>query len=128
MILEPEPAASAARDSRDSPTETNLNPKVRLLMQSASSIASGTGQQREKRSVADTEPGMQTGGPLESALVNAQRCLVHCVLSVGRVLLRKSERIGCRKVICHSKQKPFSHAVTVKDRDVVREDKEKEGV
>ena len=35
--LEPEPAASAARDSRESPVEPDLNPKRRLLMKSASS-------------------------------------------------------------------------------------------
>ena len=39
--------------------------------------------------------------------------------------------MGAWKVNCHGKQKPFSHrgrAVTKKERDVVRENKEKEGV
>ena len=63
-ILEPEPAASAARDLRESPIEPDLNPKRRLLMKSASSIASGSGQERERR-----EPGMQTGDPLEMGTV-----------------------------------------------------------
>ena len=62
---EPEPAASAARDSRESPIEPDLNPKRRLLMKSASSTASSSGQQRVKRSVTDTEAEMQTGDPLE---------------------------------------------------------------
>ena len=74
---EPEPAASAARDSRESPIEPDLNPKRRLLMKSASSIASSSGQQRVKRSVTDIEAEMQTGDPLEMALVKAQRCPEH---------------------------------------------------
>ena len=55
--------------------------------------------------------------------------LVHCVRSVGKVLLR-NRGLGAWRVNCHSKQKPFSHrgwAVTIKERDVVRE-KKKEGV
>ena len=39
-------------------------------MKSASSTASGSGQQREKRPVTDTE--LQTGDPSEMALVKAQ--------------------------------------------------------
>ena len=42
-----------------------MNPKRRLLVKSASSTASGSGQQRAKRSVTDTEAEMETGDPLE---------------------------------------------------------------
>ena len=41
---EPEPAASAAPDLQDSPIESDRNPKRRLLMKSASSTPSGSGQ------------------------------------------------------------------------------------
>ena len=64
-IPEPEPAASAAQDLRESPIEPDLNPKRILHMKSASSTASGSGQQRDKRPVIVAEPRMQTGDPLE---------------------------------------------------------------
>ena len=63
-MSEPEPA-SAVRESRERPIEPVPIPKRRLLMKSAPSTASGSGQQREKRLVTDTEPGVQTGDPLE---------------------------------------------------------------
>ena len=58
---EAEPAASAARDLRENQIESEPNPKRRLLMKSASSTASGSGQQK----VAEAEPRMQTGDPLK---------------------------------------------------------------
>ena len=61
-----EPAASAARDLRESPVEPDPNPKRRLSMKSASSAASDSGQQREKRPVTDTESGAQARDPLET--------------------------------------------------------------
>ena len=61
----PEPAASAAQDLRQGPIEPDPNPKRRLLMKSASSTASGRGQQNAKRPATDTQPGMQTGDPLD---------------------------------------------------------------
>ena len=67
---EPEPAL-AARDSRESPIEPDPDPKRRLLAKSAPSTASGSGQQREKRPVTDTEPRVQTGDPLEVGTVES---------------------------------------------------------
>ena len=64
-ILEPEPAALEAHDLRESPIEPNPNPKRRLLMRSASSTASGSGQQSAERPARDTESGVRTGDPLE---------------------------------------------------------------
>ena len=56
---ESEPAASATSEPRDAPVEPEANPKRRLLMKSASSPASGSGQQKEKRSIPDYESRMQ---------------------------------------------------------------------
>ena len=54
-------AEPAARDLRENQIESEPNPKRRLLMKSASSTASGSGQQK----VEETEPRMQTGDPLK---------------------------------------------------------------
>ena len=54
-------AEPAARDLRENQIESESNPKRRLLMKSASSTASGSGQQK----VEETEPRMQTGDPLK---------------------------------------------------------------
>ena len=64
-MSDPNAAARAARGVRDSPIETDPNPKRRLLMKSGSPTASGSGQQSAKRPVTDTESRMQTGDPLE---------------------------------------------------------------
>ena len=58
-VPETEPAASAAPEPREAPVEPEANPKRRLLMKSASLTASGSGQQRQKRSIPDDESGMQ---------------------------------------------------------------------
>ena len=50
---------SAAPEPRENPIEPEANPKRRLLMKSASLTASGSGQQRQKRSIPDDESGMQ---------------------------------------------------------------------
>ena len=63
-MREPEPA-SAAHDLRESSLEPDPNPKRRLLMKSASSTASGSGERSAKKPAADSESGMQTGEPLE---------------------------------------------------------------
>ena len=56
----PEPmAGSAAPELREDPIEPDPNPKRRVLMKSASSTASGSGQQREKRPIPDGESRMQ---------------------------------------------------------------------
>ena len=47
-VPESEPAASAAPEPREAPVETDRIER-RLLMKSASSTASGSGQQKEKR-------------------------------------------------------------------------------
>ena len=50
---------SAAPESRANPSEPEANPKRRLLIKSASLTASGSGQQRQKKSIPDDEQGMQ---------------------------------------------------------------------
>ena len=56
----PEPmAGSAVPEVREDPIEPDPNPKRRLLMKSASSTASGSGQQRKKRPIPDGESRMQ---------------------------------------------------------------------
>ena len=59
----PEPAA---QDLRKSLIELDPNPKRRLLMKSASSTASGSGQQSAKRRGTNTESGTQVGATGES--------------------------------------------------------------
>ena len=56
----PEPMAGpAAPEFREDPVEPDPNPKRRIFMKSASSTASGSGQQREKRPIPDGESRMQ---------------------------------------------------------------------
>ena len=56
----PEPmAGSTAPELREDPIEPDQNPKRRMLMKSASSTATNTGQQREKRPIPDGESRMQ---------------------------------------------------------------------
>ena len=56
----PEPmAGSAAPELREDPIEPDPNPMRRMLMKSASSTASGSGQQREKRPIPDGQSRMQ---------------------------------------------------------------------
>ena len=50
---------SAAPEPRENPIEPEANPKRRLLMKSASSTASGSVQQKEKRPIPDDESRMQ---------------------------------------------------------------------
>ena len=76
----PEPmAGSAAPELREDPIEPDPNPKRRLVMKSASSTASGSGQQRQKRAIPDGRieecKSRTCSGDL--ALVKAQRCLQH---------------------------------------------------
>ena len=53
---------SAAPEPRENPMEPEANPKRRLLMKSASLTASGSGQQRQKRSIPDeVEDTPETG-------------------------------------------------------------------
>ena len=55
----PQFAASTPHELRENRVEPASNPKRRLLMKSASSAASGSGQRRVKRSAADAEPEAQ---------------------------------------------------------------------
>ena len=75
----PEPmAGSAATESREDPIEPDPNPKRRILMKSASSTASGSGQQREKRPIPDGESRMQVEDMSEAGHpVKAQRSPQH---------------------------------------------------
>ena len=58
-VPETEPATSAAAELREDSIEPDPNPKRRLLMKSVPLTASGSGQQKEKRSIPDGEPRMQ---------------------------------------------------------------------
>ena len=57
-VPESEPAASAAPEPREALVEPDPNQKRRLLMKSASSTASGSGQQRVKRSATEAQIGV----------------------------------------------------------------------
>ena len=61
----PKLAASTSHEMRQNPIEPDPNPKKRLLMMSASSVASGIGQQRVKRSATDEVTEAQNGIPME---------------------------------------------------------------
>ena len=56
---------SAAPEPREAPVEPDPNPKRSLLMKSASSTASGSGQQMEKKSIRDDESRMEVEETLE---------------------------------------------------------------
>ena len=63
----PEPmTGSAAPELREDPIEPDPNPKRRLIMKSASSEASSSGQQREKRPTPDGESRTQAEGMPET--------------------------------------------------------------
>ena len=64
-VPEPESATPAARIPRESPVEPDQDIKRRLLMKSAPSAASHSGQQKEKESVTNAEAGMQVGDPMD---------------------------------------------------------------
>ena len=68
---------SAAPGPRENPIDAAANPKWRLLMKSASLTASGSGQQKEKRSIPVDESRMHVEDTSGTALVKAQRCLQH---------------------------------------------------
>ena len=51
---------SAAPEPRENPIEPEANPKRRLLMKSASLTASGSGQQKEKKSIPEDECKLRT--------------------------------------------------------------------
>ena len=53
------PETESAAPQRENPIEPEANPNRRLLMKSASLTASGSGQQKEKRSIPDDQSRMQ---------------------------------------------------------------------
>ena len=60
-------AASTSHESRENPIEPDPNLKKRLLMDTASSAPSGSGQQRAKRAAADAVPEADESAALPSA-------------------------------------------------------------
>ena len=76
-ILEPEPAAPAAQDLRESPIEPNPNPKRRLLVKSASSTGSGSGQQSAERPAEILNQECKLETRWKWVLVKARHCLEH---------------------------------------------------
>ena len=62
---ETEPTAPAASESRENRIEPDPNPKRRQFMKTASLTASGFGQRREGKAIADDELGMQVEDKLE---------------------------------------------------------------
>ena len=61
-------AESAAPEQRENPIEPEANPKRRLFMKSASLTASGSGQQKERRSISDGESRMQVEDTSETGI------------------------------------------------------------
>ena len=64
----PDSARLAERDPKENSVEPDPDPKRRLLMESVASAASDSGQQREKRSVTNTEAGTQARDPMEMGI------------------------------------------------------------
>ena len=61
----PQVAASISHELRETPIGLDPNPQKRLLMKSASSAASGTGQQWVKKSATDAESEAPIDVPME---------------------------------------------------------------
>ena len=61
----PQTTASTSHELRGTPIETGPNPKKRLLVRSALSAASGSGQQHVKKSATDAEPEAPIEVPVE---------------------------------------------------------------
>ena len=58
-VTETESSAPAVSGPRENPIEPGPNPKRRLIMKSASTTASGSGQERERRAIPDDDSRMQ---------------------------------------------------------------------
>ena len=58
-VTETESSATAASGPRENPIEADPNPKRRLIMKSASTTASGSGQERERRAIPDDDSSVQ---------------------------------------------------------------------
>ena len=105
-VPEPEPAAPAARDPRESLVEPDPDPKRRLLLKSAPSAASDSGQQGEKRSVTDAASGARAADPLDMGICESTIPPTAPPASTRRGIVTKSEPVavttqeavdGCRE-------------------------------
>ena len=85
---------SAAPEPRENPIEPEANPKRRLLMKSASLTASGSGQQRQKRSIPDDESGMQVEDTLETGTGEGSASPVAPSANIRRRIAVKSEPVA----------------------------------
>ena len=90
-VTEAESSAPAASGPRESPIEPDQNPKRRLIMKSASTTASGSGQKRERRAIPDDDSRMQIED--KSEVDNEERAELPGVplTSVRRRIAMKSE-------------------------------------
>ena len=68
IVEVPEPESTASEPGKN-PIEPEANPKRRLFMKSASLTASGSGKQKQKRSIPDEESGMQVEDTLQTDTV-----------------------------------------------------------
>ena len=85
---------SAAPEPRENPIEPEANLKRRLLMKSASLTASGIGQQRQKRSIPDDEPGMQVDDTPETGTGEGTASPAAPSANIRRIIAVKSEPVA----------------------------------
>ena len=85
---------SAAPEPREHPIEPEANPKRILLMKSASLTTSGSGQQRQKRSIPDDESGMQVEDTPETGTGEGTASLAAPSATTRRRVAVKSEPVA----------------------------------
>ena len=85
---------SAAPEPSENPIEPEANPKRRLLMKSASLTGSGSGQQRQKRSIPDDESGMQVEDTLETGTGEGTALPAAPSANIRRRIVVKSEPVA----------------------------------
>ena len=85
---------SAAPEPRENPIEPETNPKRRLLMKSASLTASGSGQQKEKRSIPDDESRVQVEDTSETGTGEGTALLAAPSANTRRRIVVKSEPVA----------------------------------
>ena len=91
---ESEPAAPAASEPRENPIEPEANPKRRTLMKSASLTVSGSGQQKDRRSISDGESRMQVEDTPETGTGESTALLAAPSANTGRGIVVKSEPVA----------------------------------
>ena len=93
-ISAPKPEISTSHELRETPIEPDPNPKKTLIVPSASSAASGSGQQRVKGSGTDAEPATQIGAPRQ--MITDRRVALPRALAAntGRRIAEKSCRVS----------------------------------